>query len=212
MRTDDLIKALAADAATRQPTPARALGPALIMGFAIAGLAFFAAIGMRADIAEAVATWRFQFKFALTVLLALSAIPALLALSRPTPASSSQLAPLALAPLALLTGLAIEMMTAPASTWPARLIGHNVQHCLTIIPLLALAPLATAIYALRHGAPANPARTGAVAGILSGALAAMYYATSCIDDSPLFIATWYTIAIAIVAAAGALAGRKTLKW
>jgi hypothetical protein len=43
-------------------------------------------------------------------------------------------------------------------------------------------------------------------------LAAAIYASHCSDDSPLFIATWYTIAVAAVAAIGAFAGSKMLKY
>jgi hypothetical protein len=53
---------------------------------------------------------------------------------------------------------------------------------------------------------------GAVAGLLAGGLAATFYAAHCFDDSPLFVATWYTIAIIILAALGALGGRFFVRW
>jgi len=65
---------------------------------------------------------------------------------------------------------------------------------------------------LRHGAPARPAVAGAIAGLLSAALAATLYASHCTDDSPLFVATWYTLATALVTAVGALAGSKLLRY
>ncbi|TIM18804.1 MAG: DUF1109 family protein, partial [Mesorhizobium sp.] len=37
-------------------------------------------------------------------------------------------------------------------------------------------------------------------------------AAHCFDDSPLFVATWYTIAIAILAALGAFGGRLLVRW
>jgi hypothetical protein len=83
---------------------------------------------------------------------------------------------------------------------------------MTAIPLLSLPLLAAALIALRHGAPARPALTGALAGMLSAGLAATLYAAQCTDDSPLFVATWYTIATAMVAAIGALAGSKLLRF
>ena len=61
-------------------------------------------------------------------------------------------------------------------------------------------------------AGADPAVVGAVAGLLSAGLAATLYAAHCTDDSPLFVATWYTIATALVAAIGALAGSKLLRF
>jgi hypothetical protein len=51
-----------------------------------------------------------------------------------------------------------------------------------------------------------------VAGLIAGGLAAALYATHCTDDSPLFVATWYSIAIGAVAVLGALLGRRLLRW
>ena len=72
--------------------------------------------------------------------------------------------------------------------------------------------LAAALIGLRHGAPTRPALAGAIAGLLSAGLAATLYAAHCTDDSPLFVATWYTIATAMVAAIGALAGSRLLRF
>jgi hypothetical protein len=80
------------------------------------------------------------------------------------------------------------------------------------IPALSLPILAGALIGLRHGAPARPAVAGAIAGLLSAGLAATLYASHCTDDSPLFVATWYTIATALVTAIGALVGSRLLKF
>jgi hypothetical protein len=53
---------------------------------------------------------------------------------------------------------------------------------------------------------------GAVAGLAASGIAATFYASNCTDDSPLFVITWYPIAILIVAAVGYLIGRKLLRW
>jgi hypothetical protein len=47
---------------------------------------------------------------------------------------------------------------------------------------------------------------------LSAGLAATLYASHCTDDSPLFVATWYTLSTALVTAIGALAGSKLLRF
>ena len=77
---------------------------------------------------------------------------------------------------------------------------------------MSIAPLAALIFALREGAPAHPAWTGALAGAAAAGVAATIYATNCTDDSPLFVASWYPLATLIVVAAGALAGRRFLAW
>jgi hypothetical protein len=48
--------------------------------------------------------------------------------------------------------------------------------------------------------------------LLAGGLAAALYALQCTDDSPLFIVTWYSLAIAAVTLIGTLAGRRLLRW
>jgi hypothetical protein len=93
-----------------------------------------------------------------------------------------------------------------------RLVGNNSRVCLVAIPSLSLPLLAAALFGLRHGAPARPALAGAMAGLLSAGLAATLYAAHCSDDSPLFVATWYTLATALVTAIGALAGAKLLRF
>ena len=48
--------------------------------------------------------------------------------------------------------------------------------------------------------------------LMAAGLAATLYASHCTDDSPLFVAAWYTIATALVTAIGALAGAKLLRY
>ena len=66
--------------------------------------------------------------------------------------------------------------------------------------------------ALRHGAPTRPVLAGAVAGLAAGGLAAAFSAAHCTDESPLFVATWYTIAIAMLAALGAMLAPRVARW
>jgi hypothetical protein len=47
---------------------------------------------------------------------------------------------------------------------------------------------------------------------VAAGLAATLYASHCADDSPLFVATWYSLAIALVVAAGAWLGPRVLRW
>jgi hypothetical protein len=93
-----------------------------------------------------------------------------------------------------------------------RLVGTNSKVCMTAVPLMSLPLLAASLIGLRHGAPTRPAVAGALAGLSSAGLAATLYASHCQDDSPLFVATWYTIATAIVTAIGALVGSKVLRF
>jgi hypothetical protein len=93
-----------------------------------------------------------------------------------------------------------------------RLVGSNWRTCLTAIPLMSLPLLAAALFGLRQGAPTRPAIAGAIAGLASAGLAATLYASHCTDDSPLFVATWYSIATVLVTAIGALLGSRVLRF
>jgi hypothetical protein len=91
-------------------------------------------------------------------------------------------------------------------------VGTNSVVRLTLIPLMGMGPLAIFLLALRHGAPTRPALAGAVAGLLVGGIAATIYAAQCTDDSPLFVASWYTIDIAGLALVGALSASRFARW
>ena len=172
---------------------------------------FFAALGVRPDVMTAMHNPFFDLKFVVTLALAISAIAVSLHLSRPE-ALLRGWAWLLLVPAGLLAaGIGGEMMMPQRLPMMTRLVGSNSRVCMTAIPLLSLPLLAGALIGLRHGAPARPAVAGAIAGMLSAGLAATLYASHCTDNSPLFVATWYTIATALVAAIGALAGSRVLQ-
>ena len=211
METDQLIRTLAADNAYRARPVGFVLALALLSAAPVSVAMFFAGLGMRPDIMTAMHNPFFDLKFVVTVALAISAITISLHLSRPE-ATLRGWAWLLLIPVGLLVGgIASEMMLPQRLPMMTRLVGSNSRVCLTAIPLISLPLLAAALIGLRHGAPTRPAVAGAIAGLLSAGLAATLYASHCTDDSPLFVATWYSIATALVAAIGALAGSRVLR-
>ncbi len=212
MNTDSFIAALSADAALKGPSLSRRLASALALGAVVSLILFVAAIGPRPDAAHAMRTMRYDLKFLDTLALLAPSFFLCLRLARPQTTPAALLAWL-LAPAALLAaGVAVELATVPQDQWMAKMIGANALHCLTVVPLFSLPPLAALIWALREGAPSYPALTGALAGAASAGVAATLYASNCPDDSPLFVATWYPLATGIVMALGALAGRAWLRW
>ncbi|WP_395676500.1 NrsF family protein [Inquilinus sp.] len=211
MKTDDLITALAQDAPVRWQL-GRAVAAAMAGGAVVAGVIFFSGIGVRPDAMQAAMTIRYLFKFVVTLALAVTATGLVLHLARPgVPLGAWRWALLA-APLLLAVAVVLEMMAMPMSSWGARWIGTNARWCMTLIPLMALGPLALLMWALRQGAPRNPGRAGAVAGLVASGIAATFYAAHCPDDSPFFVATWYSLATGIVVLIGTLAGRRWLRW
>jgi len=212
METDQLIRTLAADNAHRARPVGLVLALALLAAAPASVAMFFAGLGVRPDLMTAMHNPFFDLKFVVTLALAIPAIAIILHLSRPE-ASLQGWKWLLLIPVGLLlAGIASEMMMPQRLPMMTRLVGNNSRICLTAIPLMSLPLLVAALIGLRHGAPTRPAVAGAIAGLLSAGLAATLYASHCTDDSPLFVATWYTIATALVTAIGALAGSRVLRF
>lgn len=212
MDTNKLIETLATD--IRKPVLSLAALWWMAAAFAtlLAAVVFFVSLGPRPDIAEAAETPRFLLKFVVTTALAAAAFGAARALSRPGGDRGYALLPLMATPAVLLTAVAVELAVVPPELWWTRLVGTNSLVCLTFIPLMGAGPLAVFLAVLRYGAPTCPRLAGAMAGLLAGGIAATFYAAQCTDDSPLFVVTWYTIAIAALAGIGALVGGRILRW
>lgn len=212
MKTDDLIRAIAADAPAPGLRPEAKLSLALAGGIVVAAVLFLWLLGPRGNALASLDQLRFVLKFAVTLSLAVVAIGLVLRMIRPDAGPGAWRTALLLAPGLLLIGVAGELIALPGAGWMPALIGSNARTCLAFIPLMGLAPLGLILLALRSGAPSRPALTGAVAGLIAGGLSASFYASHCPDDSPLFVATWYTLAIAMLAGLGALIGRRLLRW
>jgi hypothetical protein len=212
VKTSDLIRALAADSEVRAMPPGRALALALIPGVAIALGLHFAVLGLRPQLFALLGEPRLLLKLCLTFLLVALSGPLVLRLVRPGAGVRRAALMLAIVPALLAAAALAELLAVPAAEWRQRLVGTNAMFCLKTIPFLSAAPLVAALLALRQGAPENPSLAGAAAGLFAGAIGAALYAMHCPDDSPLFVAAWYTLAIGFVAAIGAVAGRRLLRW
>ena len=212
MDTSELIRTLATD--TRRPaTPvSTAWWWAADLAIALAAATFFAMLGPRPDIATAAETYRFLFKFLVAITLSVSAFSCARALSRPGENWRKVILSLAVAPALLAMAVVVELFALPSDTWSATMAGTNGFVCLTYIMLIGLGPLATFLRTLHYSAPTRPALAGAVAGLLAGGIAATFYAAQCTNDSPLFVATWYIIAIAGLAILGAAIASRLARW
>lgn len=211
MKTDELIRLLSQDAPVRMRL-GRMLTLALAAGLAVSAVLLLATVGLRDDLASAIATVRVAFKIGMTLVLAIVAFGLVSRIGRPgvplRPWAVALLLPLAL----MVVAVGVELLVVPQDAWAARLMGRNAAFCLFFIPLLSLAPLAAFLAALRNGAPENPGLAGAAAGLAAGAIGAALYAWHCPDDSPLFGAAWYTLAVTFVIAVGYATGRRLLRW
>lgn len=173
---------------------------------------FVLGVGVRNDIAAAAGSVRFQFKFMLMIVVAVAGAVLALRLSRPGTGTGIWRWTLVAIMGLFAVGVGGELLEVPAAMWPAKLMGTNSWACVTTIPVLALAPMACVLAAMKNGAPTRPRLAGMAAGLLSAGLAAALYALNCADDSPLFVAVWYPVGIGIVVATGAVVGPRVLRW
>jgi hypothetical protein len=212
MDTDQLIRTLAADNDHRARPVGFVLALALLAASPLSLLIFFAALGVRPDAMAAMHNPFFDLKFVVTLSLASAATALSLHLSRPE-ASLAGWGWLLMIPIGfLVAGITAEMTIPQRLPMMTRLVGSNSRVCLSAIPAMSLPLLVASLLGLRHGAPARPALAGAVAGMVSAGFAATLYASHCPDDSPLFVATWYTLATLAVTIIGALAGARVLRF
>ncbi|HEY2783235.1 MAG TPA: DUF1109 domain-containing protein [Steroidobacteraceae bacterium] len=210
MNTENFIQTLVADGLQ----PVIPIGRKLLKALGAASVLAMLSLLIRhprPDLIHAFSTAPFIFK--LVLLLSVSAAATVLLVNTARPVAVGRVHwPLLMSLLLLAAGVMVELATVPAQDWRAHLLGHNPVHCLMCILLFSLAPLGCLLLALRYGAPNRPALAGAAAGLTAGAVAATVYALTCPEDSPLFIATWYSAAIAVIVLASAGAGRRFLRW
>jgi hypothetical protein len=212
MKTDDLITALAMDAQSVSRPIGRTLALAVAGGAVGAAILFAVMLGMRPDVATAITSPRFLFKFVITLSLLASALGLIWNLARPGAIPVGWLLAFAAVPALLAIASVVEMLTVPAADWGHRLMGSNAFMCVILIPMLSAIPFATLLLALRQGAPSHPMLAGAVAGLVAAGIGATLYGTHCPDDSPFFVATWYVIASAFMALLGGAIGERFLRW
>lgn len=211
MRTEDLITAIASDS-TQRPKVGSLIVCWFLPGLAVAGLAALLFLGVRSDLAAAMSAPVTALKPILPLVVAVAACFAVLRRSDPMREAGWLIWPIAAIGGLAALWLIATMAGMPADQWWPAAKGQTLFFCLTAIPVIAAMPLVVLIAALRGGASTKPMLSGALAGLASGAGAAAIYAMHCVEDSPLFFLSWYTLGILAVTAVGALAGRRWLRW
>ena len=213
MKTDDLVAMLSTNVEPigrgmvgRTISIAVAAGAVIALGFMLVGL------GIRADLTTTRATVFLLLKVVFALAVVGVAVRYLMRLARP--GAERGVSPLAITvPFAAIALLgAISLGAAPSSHWDKMIVGDQWLECLLSIPIIAIAPFAVTIFAVRRAAPTNLVRAGAVAGLIAGGVSAMAYALHCTDDSLPFVAVWYGGTIVLCTLAGAALGPRLLRW
>lgn len=211
MRTEDLIVAMAADR-----TPPSRVGRLVLRWFlptlGVVALLTLLILGFRPDLAEALTTPVTAMKPILPLIVAAAGGFAVLRRSDPGQDSGWLLLPVGAVAMVAVVWLTAVMAGIPAERWWAVARGRTLLFCLMAIPVIAVLPLIALIAVLRLGASTAPVRSGALAGMTAGGAGAAIYAMHCVEDSPMFFLSWYTVGILIVTVMGAFAGQRWLRW
>ncbi|MDX5382538.1 MAG: DUF1109 domain-containing protein [Rhodobacterales bacterium] len=211
MKTEDLIRALAADTQDTRSMTARmltALVPALLVSLA----ALWLVLGFRADLGKSFLITDSIMRFALTGAVGLLGARIALVLARPEGRDEVRLWPLVAVAIAAFAVLVWAFVTTPSEGVQMKLVGKTLTTCMITIPLLSILPVAAIMWALRQGATTAPVLAGFVAGLGGSGMSAAIYALHCTEDSPLFYIPWYGLAIAGVTLVSTVIGARVLRW
>ncbi|ANP45339.1 NrsF family protein [Candidatus Viadribacter manganicus] len=213
MKTDDLINALSRGVEpTERPRWRMNLAITLIVGLIVTAVLVAIGLGVRPDIGAA--RMPVMMKAMFSALAAAVILPIAVQLMKPGRPLGWRLVAVVIfvGVCALATSVAL-MGEMPEERWQAWMGGEGrAPWCVVLIPILAAPTAALLTWFMRAFTPTRITLTGAAIGALSGGVSAMAYAMYCPTDSVAFVTTWYTLAIAVCAALGALVGSKFLRW
>lgn len=206
-RTEKLIDELTRNGAAMAPPPILGLSRALLLSGAPAFVLLLAVFGLRADLADAIFQPDFLIRALFLLALAGASLSLIPQLGRPGAAIAWHRLVWAFPLLAI--GLLAERAGWISTAMPAEI---PMWICIAGISSLGLLPVLALLLVLRHQAVTRPGLAGAVAGLAGGAIGASLYALSCIATLPSYVALWYGLALVLCSAAGAVAGRRLLRW
>lgn len=212
MNTARLIEALSADVGPVRRAPlAKTLSWVMVLGAVIAVCVMLATVGPRPGLADAPVHF-LALKLFFTMSLAIIGGVVLFSAMHPG-RDLRKLSRYLFLPLGVV-GLAgvVALSLTPSAAWGEMVLGTHWAMCVVCIPLFATLPFALLIWGLRRGAPTELERTGAIAGLVAGALGAAAYSLHCPDDSLPFVAIWYAGSILLCGVVGKSLGRALLRW
>lgn len=213
METESLIRSLAADL---RPVRRHAVGLRIATGLALGGLVALlligSGLGFRPDFAAALHGYSFWVKWIYTASLGTVAVATTIQLARPEPEPLRSLWLLGLPVLLLAMVGLIEMADAPSDQWRDMWLGRSWKQCPWIVLGLSIPIFIGLLWAYRRLAPTRLRAAGAVAGLAAGACAATLYCLHCPESSALFVLSWYSLGLGMMAAIGALLGPRLLRW
>jgi hypothetical protein len=211
MKTDDLIRLLAADTTVRRPVLPDVMWMALLPVLAV-GAGFLGFAGIRADLGAVLVDPWTVWKWLLPVMIAGAGVTLAARMTRPEAQAGRRRLLLWLAACIALWLVGARLVAMPADQWAAAARGNSLVFCLISIFGIGFPGLIATLLVMRRGATTRPALGGLVAGLGCGGVATAVYALHCVEDDPLFFVTWYGGAICLLGLAGAFLGTRLLRW
>jgi hypothetical protein len=211
MRTEDLIVDLAATP-TSIGKPSMRVAFAMLGGWLVALIALVMILGPPFAALPQTGMLPFGVKAGFAVAFVAASVSAAIAAGRPGQKLALRLSLIAVPFLALLALMMLEMSSTPRSNWAGLFLGTTYASCIKAIMLASVPVLIATLWAYREMAPTRPALAGLLAGLSSGAAAAVAYALYCPETTASFLLAAYTPAALAPAVAGWLVGPKLLRW
>lgn len=212
MTTAELIEQLSRDA---RPVPRHTIdlrvGGGMICGAAATLIMVIALVGIRPDVAPASMTTPFWVKAAYAACYGLLGYLLVRQLATPETQVPRGLW-IAAVPAGLLMIGAVGEWNSINGAVQNELLVQKSWRAVPIIVALAVPVYAGVAWAFGRLAPTKLWAAGAAAGLASGGIAATLFSLTCQEVSPTYLLTRFTAAIAIVVAAGAIAGPRMLRW
>ncbi|EOA02069.1 hypothetical protein HFRIS_024425 [Herbaspirillum frisingense GSF30] len=213
MKTDELIAMMASGVApVDRRLPLRQMVQALTLGAVLSLLLMLKIYGLRPDLGVMLEVPMFWIKLAFPSALAVGAMLVLRRLMRPGLRVGATWAGIALPSLAIWAGGALVLLSSPAAQRLPLLMGSTWRSCPFNIALLSVPLFIGIFWAVRGMAPTRLRLTGAVAGLLAGAVATMVYCLHCPEMEAPFWGLWYFLGMLVPALAGLLLGPRLLRW
>ncbi len=211
MQTNDLIAELA-----QSPWPTTRPGlrvtVATIGGWIVALIGLVLVFGSPMKSVALTGAMPFATKMGYPLALVALSLVALVAAGRPGHQLAVRVG-LILVPIAVLViAVGTELVSTAPAGWSALFFGSTFLTCLTAISLASLPLLAGTLWAYRVLAPTRLHLAGFLAGLSSGAAAAVAYALYCPETTASFLFGAYTPAILVPAIIGAIVGSRFMRW
>jgi hypothetical protein len=213
MNTDDFISQLATGVVPADRwILAKRFTLAVLVGFPGAILLVIGILGVRPDLAQAAVTPLFWAKIAFPLCLMMGALSMAMRLARPAMRPGLGMILIGVT-IAAVWGLAIyTLMSASPEARVTLILGESWRVCALNITVLSIPGFVAVFWALRGLAPTRLELTGAIGGLLAGAMATSAYCLYCPEMEVPFWGFWYLMGMVVPTTVGVFLGPRWLRW